>query len=115
MNTIVQRPASVPPETWERASWYARLRYVNARNATRVSADLDGIAYHCTSTHYVTRVEQLLAAGVTTPAGIMQALDRTEATIKRRLKAAGRRDLIVRVWPDMRRTSPTLGASHVHK
>lgn len=95
--SLTQRPIDIPPDAWERASWYARLRFVNARAKAERPIDRTQLTYHCTADIYVERVEELLEDGWTTLADVAREMNRTPGTVRRRLSIAGRRDLIERL------------------
>lgn len=92
--TLIQRPAGVTPEAWARASWYARLRLVNARAAANRADRNVEPARPCVAERYAADVEVLIATGHTTLAQVAAALGRTPETVRARLMSASRPDLV---------------------
>lgn len=90
---IVQRPTGIDAAAWERASWYARLRYVNSlEQGQRAVVDLDD-GRRPVAEVIAERVEAILAERSATLEQIAEELGRKPGTILRRLASAGRRDL----------------------
>jgi len=91
---LVQRPADVDPDAWARASWYARLRYVNDRSrAERAECDPEP-PRRSIADRYAADVEVLIATGHDTLEAVAEALGRTPDTVYDRLMSASRPDLV---------------------
>lgn len=91
--TLIQRPAGVTPEAWARASWYARLRHVNAISREQRAPVEPDPAQRPVAEVIAERVAAILAERPATLDEIAAELDRKPATVLRRLISGGRRDL----------------------
>ena len=92
--SLVRRPEHIDPIAWARASWYARLRYVNTlTRAERAEYDPDP-PRRSIADRYAADVEVLIATGHDTLEAVAEALGRTPDTVYDRLMSASRPDLV---------------------